>query len=48
LDLALIADKVDFSDAGIVLERELDSIHDDLRTVVATHDIHSDSHFEQR
>jgi len=44
LDLGLLADEVKFGDVWVGLQGQLDSIDDDAGSVVATHDIHDDSH----
>ena len=44
LDLGLSADEVEFGDVRVGLQRQFDAIDDDFDSVVATHDIHDDSH----
>ena len=44
LDFLFPADEKEFGDFRIGLQRELDPIDNDLASVVATHDIDSDSH----
>jgi hypothetical protein len=44
LDVGLQADQMKLGDTRIGLERLLDPINDDPASVVATHDIHDDSH----
>ena len=43
-DLALQSDEMDFGNRRVGLQGQLDPIYDDPGTVVATHDIHCDSH----
>ena len=44
LDLGLQPDKVQLGNVRVGLERLFDTIDDDRDSVVATHDIHDDSH----
>ena len=44
LNVRLLADQVKLGDIRVGLERLLDPINDDPASVVATHDIHDDSH----
>ena len=44
LDLGLLADEMQLGDVRVGLQRLLDPIDDDFDSVVATHDIHDDSH----
>lgn len=44
LDFSLLADEVQFGDVWVSLQGQLDPIDDDSDSVVATHDIHDDSH----
>jgi hypothetical protein len=44
LDFGLLADEMKLGDERVGLQRQLDPIDDDPASMVATHDIHDDSH----